>query len=113
MWSERSSRLRQVVIALSATLLVPGCATHPPRTPDERAADEQLATRVEQVLLRDQNLYARHVDVDAEYGIVRLSGYVWSTQELYEAERIAATVSGVRRVDSQLELMVGGRAGAR
>jgi len=105
----RGSRLLVMVSVLGLA----ACAQAPRRTADERAADALVASRVEQALLGDSDLYARHIDVSAERGLVRLSGYVWSTNELYEAERVAANVDGVAAVASRLELMVGGRSGAR
>lgn len=96
-----------------AAFQISACALHPPRTAAEQAADDHLAATVMTALLADQDLYARHIDVDADGGLVRLSGYVWSAEELYEAKRVAATVRGVTRVDSELEMMVGGRGGAR
>jgi len=89
------------------------CALQPPRTDAERAADAELGARVDSALMSDSAMYARHVDVDVSRGIVHLSGFVWSSDDLYEARRVAASVSGVKGVVSQLELMVGGRTGAR
>ncbi len=103
----------QLIVAVAAALAVTGCASGPPRTAAEHAADDALTARVEQALAADPNIYARHIDVDSTRGVVHLSGYVWSSNELYEAQRIAAAVPGVTEVVDQLELMVGGRTGAR
>ena len=113
MWHRSASRGPHGVMALAAFLTVSACATQPARSPTERAADEELATRVEQVLAHDSRIYARHIDVDAERGVVRLSGFVWSGADFYEARRVAAAVPGVTAVESRLEMMVGGRTGAR
>jgi len=102
-----------VVAAVAVVLSISACAVHPPRTAAEQAANDQLAATVMSALMNDRSLYARHIDVDADSGLVRLSGYVWSSDELYEAKRAAATVAGVTGVVSQLEIMVGGRAGSR
>ena len=104
--------LRRAAVALTA-LAATGCATRLPTSEAERAADAGLAARVEQALLGDSRIYARHVDVDAERGIVRLSGFVYSGEDLYEARRVAATVPGVLSVSSELELIIGGRQGSR
>jgi len=95
-----------------AAIGLAGCAQLP-RTAAERAADDDLAARVDRALLGDPQMYARHIDVDATRGVVRLSGFVWTSDDLYEAQRVAANVPGVTKVVDQLELMVGGRAGAR
>jgi osmotically-inducible protein OsmY len=108
-----AQRLLYIVAVGAATLSVGGCATQPRRTPAERAADDATAARVEQALSGDPQIYARHIDVDAERGVVRLSGFVWSSEDFFEAKRVAATVPGVTGVISELEMMVGGRTGAR
>jgi osmotically-inducible protein OsmY len=105
----RGARLFVAVLAVAAA----GCAGDPPRSANERVADEELVVRVDEALHRDPAVYARHVEVDVRRGVVRLSGFVLSSDDLYEARRVAANVPGVRGVVSELELMVGGRAGAR
>ena len=102
-----------LTVAVAAAIAAPGCATQSSRTETERVADADLAARVECALLADSAIYARHIDVDVNRGVVRLSGFVWSSDELYEAQRVAARVAGVTRVVDQLELSVGGRTGAR
>ncbi len=100
-------------VVLVASLALAGCAAGIPRTAAQRAADEDVAARVDRALLGDPDIYARHIDVDVTRGVVRLSGFVWTSDDLYEAQRVAANVPGVTKVVDQLELMVGGRAGAR
>ena len=100
-------------VALVVALALAGCAARNPRTAAQRAADEDIAARVDRALLGDPAIYARHIDVDVTRGVVCLSGFVWTSDDLYEAQRVAANVPGVTKVVDQLELMVGGRAGAR
>ena len=107
------SRLLNVAIAVAAMVTVTGCTTQPPRTQAERAADEDLAARVDGALQHDSAIYARHIDVEVTRGVVRLTGLVWSSNDLYEAKRVAATVAGAANVRVELELVVGGRTGAR
>jgi osmotically-inducible protein OsmY len=102
-----------VVVLAAAGLAATGCAVEPARSAAERVADAELAARVAQALAHDPRLYARHVDVDAEHGIVRLSGFVYAGEDLYEAQRVARSITGVVAVSNELELMVGGRAGSR
>ena len=113
MWAHCTRRVLRVFLVVAAMLTVAACATQVHRTLAERGADDDVAARVEQALLRDPRIFARHIDVDAERGVVRLSGYVWSSEDFFEAKRVAATVPGVTAVVSQLEMMVGGRTGAR
>jgi osmotically-inducible protein OsmY len=113
MWTHAAQRVPYIMVVIAATLSVGACATQPRRTAAERAADDATAARVEQALSGDPQIYARHIDVDAERGVVRLSGFVWSSEDFFEAKRVAATVPGVTGVISELEMMVGGRTGAR
>jgi osmotically-inducible protein OsmY len=93
--------------ALLATL---GCATTP-RTPEERAVDADVAERVEAALDTDSRIYARHVDVNVDRGVVHLGGYVWTDSELQFAKADAAAVPGVLGVSDEMELMRGGISG--
>ncbi len=103
---------RRPVVAIAMAVVAAHCAGTP-RSAAERDADHQLAAQVERALSQDPRIYARHIEVDSERGVVHLSGYVWSAEELYEARRVAAQVAGVHTVVDELELMVGGRTGAR
>lgn len=102
-----------IAVVIAAALTISACAARPRRTAAEQAANDHLAAAVMAALLADRNLYAQHIYVDADGGVVHLSGYIWSVDELYEARRVAVTVPGVTRVDAQLEISVGGRAGSR
>ncbi len=96
---------------VSAAVLLGACATAAGgRGPAEQAADQELAARVEYALLNDPRLYARHIDVDADRGVIRLSGLVWDDGDPFEARRIARAVPGVTSVVSELELVRGGKA---
>jgi osmotically-inducible protein OsmY len=85
-----------------------GCATGPPKTDAQRQADKEIAVRVQNALDADDMLYAKHIIVRADNGVVRLSGYVWDPPDLDEATRIAERVDGVLRVVNDLELQRNG-----
>ncbi|MBS0393271.1 MAG: BON domain-containing protein [Proteobacteria bacterium] len=108
-----NARLGLRSMAVVAMAIVTAHCAGTPRSPAERDADHALAAQVERALSQDPQIYARHIEVDSERGVVHLSGYVWSAEELYEARRVAAQVAGVHSVVDELELMVGGRTGAR
>jgi osmotically-inducible protein OsmY len=96
------------VAALCATL---GCATSPPRSAEQRAADAEASARVEAALAADPLLYARHIDVRVDNGVVHLGGFVWANEDFLLARRDAAAVAGVNAVDNEMELMRGGARG--
>lgn len=104
-----------------ATLTV-SCASAPPTPPapsavqsmrsEFGATDEILANTVYSQLNADPWYYFRHVDVRVDNGVAHLSGYVWSTDAIYRARRIASQTPGVTRVvTNQLELERNGRSG--
>jgi osmotically-inducible protein OsmY len=73
------------------------------------ASDEVLANTVYGELNADPNYYFRHVDVKVDNGVAHLSGYVWSTDAIYRARRVASNVPGITGVTNQLELERNGR----
>jgi len=99
------------VLAIALDLLA--CSTPDNRTDAQRAADRSIANKVETALRNDPYLDADHIDVDANRGVVRLSGQVGTDSDLRGALRIAAAVPGVLRVDDQLEIIDFGRSSHR
>jgi BON domain len=99
------------VLALIAVCAAAACSTLPSRTPTERSADAALAAEVESVLRADPNIYARHIDVSVDRGVVELGGFVWTNQEYLLARSDAAAVPGVRAVNTQMDLLRGGISG--
>jgi osmotically-inducible protein OsmY len=78
----------------------------------ERAADAETADRVQAALFADPNIYARHIDIAVDRGVVRLGGYVWENEDFQRARSDAAAVPGVRSVLTEMELMRGGVGGS-
>ena len=94
-------RLLGVAILLAAAA---GCATAPPRSPEQLRADAATADRISTALDEEPVYYLNHVDVDVRNGVATLSGYVWTTDALYIAKQIARRVPGVTRVVNRMEL---------
>ncbi|MBV8146252.1 MAG: BON domain-containing protein [Gammaproteobacteria bacterium] len=108
------------LIAVSA--LTGACASNPdppaPPAPssaeslrsDLGATNEVLAHTLYAELNADPMYYFRHVDVHVDKGVARLSGYVWSTDAIYQARKIALRVPGITAVStSELQLERNGR----
>lgn len=79
---------------------------------DERPAgtmvdDAAITAKVKTEFIGDKNVKARNIDVDTVAGVVVLSGYVDSQQEVNRAGQLAKSVPGVVRVKN--ELRVGSR----
>ena len=102
------NRVVTCVILAAAVFGGVGCSTGSHRTEAQRQADKETADRVQAALSADQELYSRHINVHANNGVVRLSGYVWTQPDLEEAKRIAQSVQGVSSVVDDLELERGG-----
>jgi osmotically-inducible protein OsmY len=91
------------VLAASAVLAV-ACSSAPPKSPEQERADAAVAERVYAALDANPIFYFRDVEVSVDNGVAVLSGYVWTTDALYNAQQIASTVPGVTRVRDQMEL---------
>jgi osmotically-inducible protein OsmY len=105
---QRSTRMLYAGLAITASLGAAACSTTSHRTAAQRQTDNETAARVSSALNADPEIYARHIDVRADNGVVHLGGYVWSDGDLFKAQQIAATVSGVTEVVDDMELERGG-----
>ena len=80
------------------------CASGPLKTDAHKQADKETAERVETALSSDKALYAKHIFVHADNGVVLLSSNVWEPSDFQLAIAIAENVPGVTQVVSDLEL---------
>ncbi len=95
-------------LALALLCSVAACATGPPKSDAQQQADRETAARVQAALDADRQLYARHISVRSDNGVVRLSGFVWDPPDLMEAKSVAELVPGVSSVVNDLELQRNG-----
>ena len=103
---------RCAVMAILGALAV-ACSMPPRRTEAERTADTSIAAQVEAALAADPYIYARHIEVAVDRGVVHLGGFVFSSEDYRLARRDAASIPGVKAVSTQMELMRGGVSGTR
>jgi osmotically-inducible protein OsmY len=99
-----------VALAAAAVLLV-ACSTTPPKSPEQERADAATAARVQAALDANPIYYLNDVEVSVDYGVAQLSGYVWTTDALYGAERITRRVPGVTGIRDYMELEREGHRG--
>ena len=92
-----------LAVAVATVCAVAACASGP-RSDAQLQADKETAERVEAALSADKNLYARHIFVRVDNGVVRLTGYVWDAADFQSATLIAEDVQGVTGVVNNLEL---------
>jgi osmotically-inducible protein OsmY len=105
---ESTRRLLYAGLAIAAASAALGCSMTPHKTEAQRAADKEIATEVSSALNADSKIFARHIDVRADDGVVHLGGYVWNDRDLYEAKQVAAKVPGVTGVVDNMQLERGG-----
>lgn len=95
--------MRSMPAALVACAVV-ACATGPRKTPEQREADSEMVDRVQLALDSDKVLYARHITIRADDGVVTLGGYVWASEDLVRAREDARAVTGVTKVVDRMEI---------
>ncbi len=88
---------RTAVLALSLSLVLSGCKSHPAPTDDA-----SLNTRVQTALSSDQNLGGQSIQASVASGVVTLNGNVSSDTARAIASQDAAQVAGVRTVVNNL-----------
>jgi hyperosmotically inducible periplasmic protein len=91
-------------VAVAVLCGAAACASGPRKTDAQVQTDRETAERVETALSADKTLYARHISVRADNGVVRLTGYVWDSSDFQSATLIAEGVPGVTGVVNDLEL---------
>ena len=102
------NRVLRTVLAAVVVCAAVGCVMGPRKTPEQRAADRDMAERVQVALSADRVLYSRHITVSSDGGVITLSGYVWTPEELVEAKEDAQGVPGVIKVVDRMEVDRGG-----
>jgi osmotically-inducible protein OsmY len=66
--------------------------------------DAQVTSQVREVLRDDPWLYAEHITVTTQNGVVTVEGIVGDTGERFRILRLCRKIPGVRRVVDAMEL---------
>ncbi|MDN4052221.1 BON domain-containing protein [Massilia sp. YIM B02763] len=100
------NRLGTTAALLAALLLgAAGCASEGGTAAAERRADDASITAgVKAAVAADERLRTTEIDVDTDQGIVQLSGFVSSAEDVAAAAAAARTVRGVLSVRNDLRL---------
>lgn len=97
------------LIASSAILSMAACsATRTQRAPGEQVDDAALLTSVKAALVSDKVTDAGDINVDVNRGVVKLSGFVDSSDQKSEAAKVARNVDGVKSVQNDIAVKQGG-----
>ena len=106
MLSQAAGRAIRVAMAISTLFCVCACSTAPAdRTEAEQLADDDIVARVKVAFLHDLRIYDAHIDITANRGVVHLSGVISYADDFAETWRVAKSVTGVRKVISDLQLV--------
>jgi hyperosmotically inducible periplasmic protein len=105
------SRLWVAALLAAPILMVTGGCKSAPETPAAASApaaaasdDASLAVRVKSALAADPSLRPLPMSVATYRGVVQLSGYVDSTDQIQRAIAVARSVAGVQSVNNDLYL---------
>ena len=94
-----------ILFLLAASVLsISACATTtaPPTSPEQGAADEAAAARVQAALTAQPDLYSKDITVSVVNGVATLGGMAWSTGDIETAASVVRAVPGITRVINQI-----------
>jgi hyperosmotically inducible periplasmic protein len=97
---------KMLPVALLFAVSLGGCVSTPPYDQSNARAidDATITANVKAALVQDPATRSRNISVNTLNGTVELSGFVDSGGERHEAERVAASIAGVRLVQNQLQI---------
>lgn len=94
--------------ALSATLMLMatfGCAgTHSHEATGQYVDDSVITAKVKAAVLGEPGLKVSEINVETFKGVVQLSGFVSSRDDIKSAVRVASAVDGVKSVKNDMQL---------
>ena len=106
MWSVRTLRQFELLVALFLVILLFSCsAVSPQRSESDRVVDDAtIQSKVKSELIDDPRVDAEAVNLEVRRGVVTLVGWVGSDNERRAIEDVAWRVSGVKDVDNRIQL---------
>lgn len=97
-------RNRMSILAACAAIVLGLGACSSTQSASTQIDDATITGAVKAKLTADPEINAFNIDVDTDEGVVRLSGRVEKALARAEAERLARTTSGVRRVINDIDV---------
>lgn len=89
---------------LALLLSVAGCSSMTGQTTGQYVDDSTITSSVKAKLVGEKAANLTRIDVDTTNRVVSLSGVVESAEQKARAEQLALQVSGVRRVENNLQI---------
>jgi osmotically-inducible protein OsmY len=101
--------LRPALLALVAALALAACAANPPpetgRTTGQFTSDAALTARVKSAIATDVGARtAAAINIETYRGVVQLTGFVGTREQVERAEAAARKVDGVRSVKNDVRI---------
>ena len=94
-----------VMFAILLLVLFAGCASTDTRSgTGEYIDDTVITTKVKTAIFNDSELKSSEINVETFKGVVQLSGFVSSRDDIDTAVRLASSVKGVKSVTDNMEL---------
>ena len=85
-------------------LTLSGCASLSNQIQPATREDTVIATKIKTTFIDTPELAAAAIHVESDQGIVTLTGFVESKPQRQQAETLAKTIQGVRRVINRIEV---------
>jgi hyperosmotically inducible periplasmic protein len=100
------STVKPILISIVLTLILSaaGCTATTGQSTGQYVDDRTITASVKSKLVADRASNLTRVDVDTTNRVVSLTGVVESPDQKRRAEELAMQVSGVRRVDNNLQV---------
>ena len=93
-----------VLLAALALGMVSGCASGDPAQAERQVDDASVSAGVTAAIAAAPALKGSEIQVDTKQGVVQLSGFVSSAEDVATAAAVARTVRGVQSVRNDLRL---------
>ena len=102
----KSMNFRAIFLSLAIALMLSatGCTSLTGQTAGQYVDDSTITASVKAKLVADKATNFTRVDVDTTNKVVSLNGVVASPEQKARAEQLAMQVSGVRRVENNLQV---------
>jgi osmotically-inducible protein OsmY len=101
----RTLKTLSAVFATVILMATIGCAsTRTQEGTGEYVDDSVITTKVKTAILGEPGLKVSEINVETFKGVVQLSGFVSSREDITSAVKVASAVSGVKSVKNDMQL---------
>lgn len=101
----KTLKIASTLIAAIMLTAVVGCAATPERQSTAQYVDDAvITTGVKASILKEPTLKVAEINVETFKGVVQLSGFVNSKEDINTAVRVAGGVNGVKSVKNDMRM---------